>query len=73
MRTGVVVRLLVAGLAGLVLWFSVTATVFAATSYSPGTYGNDISYPQCGSSSFPTNAPCACSAPPSVALEPRST
>jgi hypothetical protein len=55
MRTGVVVRLLVAGLAGLVLWFSVTATVFAATSYSPGTYGNDISYPQCGSSSFPTN------------------
>jgi hypothetical protein len=58
MRTGFVVRLLVTGFLGLVAVLGMTTTVLAAGVYSSGTSGNDVSYPQCSSStsSFPRNS-----------------
>jgi hypothetical protein len=37
-------------------WMFVTTRTFAAGIYQGGTTGNDISYPQCSTSSYPSTA-----------------
>jgi hypothetical protein len=58
MKTRVFSRVLLAGFLAVCTWLVVATTVLAAGIYTGGTYGNDISYPQCGSStsSFPRNS-----------------
>jgi hypothetical protein len=58
MKAQVFFRLLLASFLGVCACLVVTTTVLAAGMYTSGTFGNDISYPQCGSStsSFPRNS-----------------
>lgn len=56
MRKRFTVTVLVSGLLSVVAVLVMTATVLAAGIYTTGTNGNDISWPQCGTSSFPQNS-----------------
>ncbi len=58
MKAQVFFRLLLASFLGVCTCLVLTTTALAAGMYTSGTFGNDISYPQCGSStsSLPRNS-----------------
>jgi hypothetical protein len=56
MRTRFIITVLVSGLLSVMAVLVMTTTVLAADIYTSQTYGNDISWPQCGTSSFPQNS-----------------
>src|SRR6266567_5294694 len=56
MKTSLGLRLLLAIFLFTFIWMFVTTTALAFGIYPGGTTGNDISYPQCGSNSYPQNS-----------------
>ncbi len=56
MKTRLFCRLLFAGLLFAVAWIALSSQAFAYGIYTGGTTGNDISYPQCSTSSYPQNS-----------------
>src|SRR5437763_13476764 len=56
MKTSHFFRLLVPVFLFSFAWMFLTTTVFASGIYTGGTNGNDISYPQCSTSSYPQNS-----------------
>lgn len=56
MTTRLFCRLLFAGFLFAVAWIALSSRAFAYGIYTGGMTGNDISYPQCSTSSYPQNS-----------------